>query len=177
MSYEKHLQQLQIVNRGLNRIEAIKVDAEYKAAKEIQKTSALAQAMNDKETFKALQSAKGFLAKMRIVCEFGQLSQADVDWYEKILISLKFWQSRKRVISERLVVSYGNNFDIRLISQGKKGIQISLSHPSLKTAVTRHLRLIGDTWTGRPPFGEASIDAKFIPYDVTIGTLSLAQAA
>lgn len=81
------------------------------------------------------------------------------------------WVAAKTKHLKSLNVNAGHGFSVKPVSFGKNGMMVTVSHPSMKKPVTRHLLRKNGIFTGRAPFGTEI----FIEYKVTnAGDLAIA---
>jgi len=161
--YEKNIRFLGIIKRGTKRFNEIERTYHNELAASVKLTEALYPI----ETAKARESMKfnnrsPFINLARAYEKEGIVGFPILKKLKSVRSRLDAWELRRKQIFASLSVRLDDKFTIKPISYGRKGVMVSISHPALKTNVTRHLRRNGNRFTGNAPFG---IDA-FIEYQV-----------
>lgn len=163
MMYEKQVELLQIINRGLNRFAAIERTWQNELLQNVH-LAAFLYPIETKKVRDAIKASDRSTLRLAIAYEkAGIASFPLIEQLKEVRKRLAFLTSRKRKITSSLSVTLDDYFQIKPISYGRKSIMVSISHPALKTNVTRHLRRSGDRFTGTAPFGDINI---FIEYQV-----------
>lgn len=152
--YQEQINLMRTITRGLNRIKAINLHYAKLVSVQV-KRAELRLNKNDRKAYKA-QGSRMKSTRWLVDNNFIEDSSA-VDMLAKGTLVESAWVIRHKHIVKLLKVSLAQGFDINVISRNKNGAMVSISHPSLKTNVTRHLRWQGKQLTGHAPYGVNAI--------------------